>query len=326
MPTDVVAGGEVPGRAPRPRPARTARRPAAWPAPARRPSRTTGRCPPRPPSCTIRAHRPGSRRHRRYDTTTGGGGLNPRRPPRSEPREGLAVIDEAVISRVLGAALRTGGDFAEVFAEDKRSVVGRARRRPGRGARPPGRDRGAGIRVVVGDTTGFAHTADLSEAGLRAAAEAAAAAAEGGGGGTRTVALTRQPDAPTRTVVELQPGDVAKAPRSSCCAGPTRPAAGRHGSITQVTARYGDSRRRILVANSDGLLAERRPGPHALLRRRASPPATPACRPAASSIGHTDRLRAVRPLRRRGARPTRPPTGPSPSSTPARRPAARCRS
>ncbi len=40
-----------------------------------------------------------------------------------------------------------------------------------------GRDRGAGIRVVVGDTTGFAHTADLSEAGLTAAAEAAAAAA-----------------------------------------------------------------------------------------------------------------------------------------------------
>ena len=33
-----------------------------------------------------------------------------------------------------------------------------------------GRSRGAGIRVVVGETTGFAHTADLSEAGLLAAA------------------------------------------------------------------------------------------------------------------------------------------------------------
>ena len=31
------------------------------------------------------------------------------------------MIEEAVVSRVLGAALRTGGDFAEVFAEDKRS-------------------------------------------------------------------------------------------------------------------------------------------------------------------------------------------------------------
>ena len=31
------------------------------------------------------------------------------------------MIDEAVIGRVLSTAMRTGGDFAEVFAEDKRS-------------------------------------------------------------------------------------------------------------------------------------------------------------------------------------------------------------
>src|SRR5688572_21291578 len=101
------------------------------------------------------------------------------------------MIDEAVIQRTLGTALRTGGDFAEVFAEDRRST----------GAvlddgkvedLTSGRDRGAGIRVVAGDTTGFAHTADLSEEGLRQAAEAAAAAAQGGTGGTRVVDLTRQ--------------------------------------------------------------------------------------------------------------------------------------
>ncbi|HUA96541.1 MAG TPA: DNA gyrase modulator, partial [Acidimicrobiales bacterium] len=52
-----------------------------------------------------------------------------------------------------------------------------------------GRSRGAGIRVVDGETTGFAHTADLSEAGLLAAARAAAAVARQGDGGVRTVAL-----------------------------------------------------------------------------------------------------------------------------------------
>ena len=31
------------------------------------------------------------------------------------------MLEESVIQRVLGAALRTGGDFAEVFVEDKRS-------------------------------------------------------------------------------------------------------------------------------------------------------------------------------------------------------------
>src|SRR4051812_50011888 len=92
------------------------------------------------------------------------------------------MIEEATITRVLGAALRTGGEFAEVFAEDRRtsSAVlddGRVEELTS------GRERGAGIRVVVGDTTGFAHTADLSENGRRSAAGAAAAAGGGGGGG-----------------------------------------------------------------------------------------------------------------------------------------------
>jgi TldD protein len=164
------------------------------------------------------------------------------------------VIEEAVVARVLGEALKTGGDFAEVFAEDKRSSS--ALLDDGRVEElSSGRDRGAGIRVVVGDTTGFAHTADLSEAGLRSAAEAAAAAAKGGGGGTRTVALSRQATT-NPSVVELQPGDVPKARKVELLRRADEAGRGRHGSVTQVSARYGDSRRRILVANSDGLLAD----------------------------------------------------------------------
>src|SRR6478609_2629030 len=151
----------------------------------------------------------------------------------------MPVIEEAVISRVLGAAMRTGGEFAEVFAEDKRSSSaflddGKVEELTS------GRDRGAGIRVVVGDTTGFAHTADLTESGLAAAAEAAAAAARGGGGGTRTIDLTRV-TAPARKVELLTRADEV--------------ARSQGGAISQVSASYGDSRRRILVANSDGLLA-----------------------------------------------------------------------
>jgi TldD protein len=162
------------------------------------------------------------------------------------------VIDEAVVSRVLGAALRTGGDFAEVFAEDKRSSS--ARLDDGRIEElGSGRDRGAGIRVVVGDTTGFAHTADLSEAGLLAAAEAAAAAARGGGGGTRTVALTERVATPQP--VATRPEEVAKATKVELLQRADEVARGRGAAIKQVSASYGDSRRRILVANSDGLLA-----------------------------------------------------------------------
>ena len=107
------------------------------------------------------------------------------------------MLDHELINRTLSTAMRTGGEFAEVFVEDKRSSSavlddGRVEELTS------GRDRGAGIRVVVGDTTGFAHTADLSEAGLSAAAKAAAAAARGGGGGANVVAVS--------PILSLSPG------------------------------------------------------------------------------------------------------------------------
>src|SRR3954451_6860005 len=105
--------------------------------------------------------------------------------------------------------MRSGGEFAEVYAEDKRSTS--AGLDDGRVEQvTSGRDRGAGIRVVAGETTGFAHTSDLSERGLRDAAEAAAAAASQGGGGTRTIALTPASTVARNAVVRF-PDDVAKA-------------------------------------------------------------------------------------------------------------------
>jgi TldD protein len=119
------------------------------------------------------------------------------------------VIDEDLLHRTLATALGNGADFAEVFAEERTGTsaslddgrieeLGSARRR------------GVGIRAVAGDTTGFAHTADLSAAGLTEAAQAAAAAARSGGGGTRTVALERRPAVPTHAVRDL-PDSVDKA-------------------------------------------------------------------------------------------------------------------
>jgi TldD protein len=92
------------------------------------------------------------------------------------------LVEQAVLDRVIHHSLRGGGGFAEIFVEDRRGTL--ARLDDGRVEDvASGRDRGAGIRVVAGDTTGFAHTSDLSEAGLRAAAEAAAGGPPGGGGG-----------------------------------------------------------------------------------------------------------------------------------------------
>ena len=164
------------------------------------------------------------------------------------------MLEENVIQRVLGAALRTGGEFAEVFVEDKRSTS--ARLDDGRVEElSSGRDRGAGIRVVAGETTGYAHTADLSEAGLLAAAEAAAAAARGGGGGERIVALTRT-TAPRPNDVAVLPETIEKGAKVALLQRANDAARSTSGSIKQVSARVADARRRILVANSDGLLSE----------------------------------------------------------------------
>jgi len=119
------------------------------------------------------------------------------------------MIDEDVLARTLHSALRRGGDFAEVFAEDRSTST--ARFDDGRVEElVSGRARGAGVRVVRGETTGYAHTADLSEAGLLTAADAAAAAARDGDGGATVVALERRPVTPTHAV-ETAPETVPKA-------------------------------------------------------------------------------------------------------------------
>ncbi len=164
------------------------------------------------------------------------------------------MVDPHLVQRVLDAALRTGGDFAEVFAEDRRSSA--ARLDDGRVEQlSSGRDRGAGIRVVVGDTTGFAHTADLTEAGLLQAAAAAGAAARDGGGGTRRVALARGGSGESRRFGVL-PESVAKHRKVELLLRADDAGRSAGSAVTQMTVAYADARRQILVANSDGLLVD----------------------------------------------------------------------
>jgi TldD protein len=163
------------------------------------------------------------------------------------------LVAAPVLERVLHEALREGGDFAEVFVEDRSncSILLDDRKVEELSS---GRDRGAGIRVIVGETTGFAHTADISEAGLMSAAEAAAAVAREGGGGVREVALARR--SVQHQQVAVLPGSVAKSDKVDLLLRADDAARSAGRAIVQVSAGYGDGRRRILVANSDGLLTD----------------------------------------------------------------------
>ncbi len=161
------------------------------------------------------------------------------------------LVDRPTVDKVLAEALSRGGTFAEVFCEDKTSTVtsmdqGRIEEMSS------SQHRGAGIRVVVGETTGYAHTSDLTEAGLLAAARTASSVARSGAAAT-PVAL--EPPRTHGVRAEVLPSDVPKERRVELLKGADDAARGEGADVRQVFAAVGDSRRRILVANSEGTYA-----------------------------------------------------------------------
>ena len=161
------------------------------------------------------------------------------------------LIDPQLAERIVGRALANGGDFAEVFCEDRtgfglsidESRVERAQR---------GGERGAGVRVTSGETTYFAHVDGLAEADLDRAADAAAAALDS----ERSEQTPLDAAEPARLQqIEVDPSGVPaerKADLLRACDERARSAGDR---IAQVTASYAENRRRVTVANSEGRFA-----------------------------------------------------------------------
>ncbi len=163
------------------------------------------------------------------------------------------MISQEVVQRVLASAVSRGGEFAEIFVEDKKSSS--AAFDDGKVEElSSGVSIGAGIRVVVGDTTGFAHTADLSEAGLMSAAEAARSVAKSASSGTKSVAISPAREHMLSKEI-LIPSQVGKKRKIDLLENMNQIARSTSGSIKQVSAGYGDSYRRILVANTNGVFA-----------------------------------------------------------------------
>src|SRR4051812_11494037 len=83
------------------------------------------------------------------------------------------MLSKNVIEDVLTAALSTGGDFAEIFVEDR--FTNNLTLQSGRvEAALSGRDFGVGIRVFKGFQSVYAYTTDFEKEGLLKAANHAA--------------------------------------------------------------------------------------------------------------------------------------------------------
>ncbi|MDP9018354.1 MAG: metallopeptidase TldD-related protein [Candidatus Eremiobacteraeota bacterium] len=106
-------------------------------------------------------------------------------------RKRLTMLDPQTIERLLSVALARGGDYADIFCERRRSSAFRLQ--DGRIHEAAiGVSQGVGVRVIVGESAGYAYSDDLSVSALERAAKMASLIAHDRNTGHHTVALTQQ--------------------------------------------------------------------------------------------------------------------------------------
>jgi TldD protein len=161
------------------------------------------------------------------------------------------LIEPELAERVLARALQNGGDLAEVFCEERSGFGVSIDESRVEGAQR-GSDRGAGVRVVTGETTYFAHVDGLAEADLEHAADAAAAAVHG----DRREATALESGEPVGLQnIAVDPGSVAAERKADLLRACDERARAAGGEVAQVQASYSENRRRVTVANSEGTFA-----------------------------------------------------------------------
>jgi len=168
------------------------------------------------------------------------------------------MIDEALMGRLVSRAMRYGGDFADVFCERRRTLSYRLQ---------DGRIHdasyavtlGVGIRVVVGESAGYACSDDLSPAALLDAADAASLIARTApDGGERSIELSLEH---SPAFYDCDRSDTIDAARYVAMLEAADTAARRYDPrIVAVNAHVSDELQEVWIATSEGrLVADCRP-------------------------------------------------------------------
>jgi TldD protein len=161
------------------------------------------------------------------------------------------LIEEEVAARALARALSKGGDFAELFCEERRgftlSIDESRVERPQSGS-----ERGAGVRVIDGEVTRFAHVDGLAEEDILRAADGLAAAL--GRDAAEPVGL-RAAEPPELQEIDVDPASVPAERKAEILRELDERARSSGPEVTQASASYSEGRRRVAVFNSEGLQA-----------------------------------------------------------------------
>ncbi|MFJ8262882.1 TldD/PmbA family protein [Rummeliibacillus sp. NPDC094406] len=163
------------------------------------------------------------------------------------------MIKQSIIENVLEVALSTGGDFSEIFVEDKfTNSLGFVDNKIENSI--SGRDFGIGIRIFSGLQSIYTYTNDFSDEGLLLAAKKAALAIQGGGSGT-IHPLQKETFSPIHQIAQT-PKSVEHAKRAAVMRQANDIARNYDPRISQVRVRYLDEEQNILIANSEGKFIE----------------------------------------------------------------------
>lgn len=163
------------------------------------------------------------------------------------------MLSQSIVKEVLQAALSTGGDFAEIFVEDRHdnviSMIGDKIETSN-----AGRSYGAGIRIFNGKNSIYGYTNDTSKENLVKVAKEIAASITGvdkalGIDLVKSCVNIINP-------IQVMPNTVTKGQKIDWLKTAVFEAKNYSTDITQVTGSYSDYIQNILIANSEGLYAE----------------------------------------------------------------------
>jgi len=162
----------------------------------------------------------------------------------------LNLADE-VLKKALAAALKRGGDFADVYVENRisRTIIleeGKFK------SAVFGLIKGAGVRVIDGDKTGYAYTDELSEEKILRAAEVASLIATSGKK-TAPVDL-KEEKRPSFITVKVPLQEVADAKRMDIMKRAHEAALSYDPRIKTAFINYYDEIRDRIIATSEGVL------------------------------------------------------------------------
>ena len=159
-------------------------------------------------------------------------------------------LEKPMLDRVIKKALEKGGEFGEVYLENRisRSIVMEESKFK---TAVFGISQGAGVRVISGDKTGYAYTDDISEDRLLRAAEVASFVARG----SKAVAPVAVRDTKRDSFISVKVplNQVADEKRLEVMKRANQAALGHDPHIKMASIDYYDEVRGRTIANSEGL-------------------------------------------------------------------------